>query len=70
MFVPGGFDRKAFALHATTGEVLWTVGLPGAVLAPIAYAGDEVLIADSAGNLHAFGLRPSAGVGKPGLYAI
>jgi hypothetical protein len=43
---------------------------PGAVLAPIAYAGDEVLIGDSAGNLYAFGLRPAAGVGKPGLYAI
>ena len=70
VFVPGGFDRNAFALHATTGEVLWTVGLPGAVLAPIAYAGDEVLIGDSAGNFHAFGLRRPAGVGKPGLYAI
>ena len=69
VFVPGGFDRNAFALHATTGEVLWTVGLPGAVLAPISYAGDEVLIADSAGNVHAFGLRPRVYVGKPGLYA-
>jgi len=70
VFVPGGFDRNAFALDARTGEVLWTVGLPGAVLAPISFAGDEVLVADSAGNLHAFGLRPAAGVGKPGLYAV
>ena len=31
VFVPGGFDRNAFALDARTGEVLWTVGLPGAV---------------------------------------
>jgi hypothetical protein len=50
--------------------VLWRVGLPGASLAPIAYAGDEVLIGDSAGNLHAFGLKRPIGVGKPGLYAI
>ena len=70
VFVPGGFDRNAFALDATTGEVLWTVGLPGAVLAPISFAGDEVLIADSAGNLHAFGLERPIGVGKPGLYAM
>lgn len=70
MFVPGGFDRKAFALDARTGEVLWSVGLPGGVLAPIAYARDEVLIADSAGNLHAFGLRQAAGIGKRGLYAL
>ena len=70
VFVPGGFDRNAFALDARTGEVLWTVGLPGAVLAPIAYAGDEVLVADSAGNLHAFGLERPVGVGKQGLYAL
>jgi PQQ-like domain len=50
--------------------VLWTVGLPGAVLTPIAYAGDEVLVADTAGNLHAFGLTRQVGVGKPRLYAI
>jgi outer membrane protein assembly factor BamB len=70
VFVPGGFDRNAFALDARTGKVLWTVSLPGASLAPISYAGDEVLIADSAGNLHAFGLNRPAGIGKPGLYAI
>lgn len=70
VFVPGGFDRSAFALDARTGEVLWKIDLPGAVLAPIAYAGDEVLIADSAGNLHAFGLKRPVGVGKQGLYAI
>lgn len=70
VFVPGGFDRNAFALSALTGEVLWTVGLPGAVLAPIAFAGDEVLVGDSAGNLHAFGLARPTGVGKPGLYAV
>ncbi len=70
VFVPGGFDRNAFALNATTGEVLWTVGLPGASLAPISFAGDEVLIADSAGNLHAFGLERPIGIGKPGLYAM
>ena len=34
------------------------------------FAGDEVLIADSAGNLHAFGLERPIGVGKPGLYAL
>ena len=50
--------------------MLWTIGLPGAVLAPIAYAGDEVLIADSAGNLHAFGLERPIGIGKQGLYAL
>jgi hypothetical protein len=44
--------------------------LTGAVLAPIAYAGDEVLIADAAGNLHAFGLPRRIGMGKQGLYAI
>jgi len=49
---------------------LWTVALPGASLAPISYAGDTVLIADSAGNLHAFGLERSIGMGKPGLYAV
>ena len=70
VFVPGGFDRNAFALNATTGEVLWTVGLPGASLAPISFAGDEVLIADSAGNLHAFGLERPVGIGKRGLYAM
>jgi PQQ-like domain len=70
VFVPGGFDRNVFALDALTGEVLWTVGLPGAALAPIAYAGDEVLVADAAGNLHAFGLPRPTGVGKRGLYAI
>ena len=70
VFVPGGFDRNAFALDARTGAVLWTVGLPGAVLAPIAYAGDEVLIGDATGNLHAFGLARPIGVGKPGLYAL
>jgi hypothetical protein len=70
VFVPGGFDRNAFALDARTGEVLWTVGLPGAALAPIAYAGDEVLIADASGVLHAFGLPRAIGVGKPGLYAL
>ena len=70
VFVPGGFDRNAFALDASTGEVLWRVGLPGAVLAPIAYAGDEVLVADAAGSLHAFGLARPIGVGKQGLYAL
>ena len=70
VFVPGGFDRNAFALDAQTGRVLWRVGLPGAVLAPISYAGDEVLVGDSAGNLHAFGLERPVGVGKPGLYAL
>jgi outer membrane protein assembly factor BamB len=70
VFVPGGFDRNAFALDARTGAVLWTVGLPGAVLAPIAYAGDEVLVGDAAGNLHTFGLPRPVGVGKRGLYAI
>jgi outer membrane protein assembly factor BamB len=70
VFVPGGFDRNAFALNATTGEVLWTVGLPGASLAPISFAGDEVLVADSAGNLHAFGLERPVGIGKRGLYAV
>jgi outer membrane protein assembly factor BamB len=70
VFVPGGFDRNAFALDATTGEVLWEVGLPGAVLAPIAYAGDEVLVGDAVGNLHAFGLERPIGAGKVGLYAI
>ena len=70
VFVPGGFDRNAFALDARTGEVLWTVGLPGASLAPISYGGDTVLIADSAGNLHAFGLERPIGMGKPGLYAV
>jgi outer membrane protein assembly factor BamB len=69
VFIPGGFDRNAFALDARTGETLWTVGLPGAVLAPISYAGDEVLVADSAGNLHAFGLPRPIGVGKRGLIA-
>jgi outer membrane protein assembly factor BamB len=70
VFVPGGFDRNAFALDARTGEVLWKVGLSGAALAPIAYARDEVLVADSAGILHAFGLPRPVGVGKQGLYAI
>ena len=70
VFVPGGFDRNTFALDARTGEVLWTVGLPGAVLAPIAYARDEVLVGDAVGNLHAFGLPPRVYIGKPGLYAI
>jgi outer membrane protein assembly factor BamB len=69
VFVPGGFDRNAFALDATTGEVLWTVGLPGAVLAPIAFGAGSVLIGDATGNLHAFGLPRPIGVGKPGLYA-
>ena len=70
VFVPGGFDRNVFALDARTGDVLWTVGMPGAVLAPISYAGDEVLVADSAGNLHAFGLPRPTYVGKQGLFAI
>lgn len=69
VFVPGGFDRNAFALDARTGKTLWTVGLPGAALAPISYADGEVLVGDTAGNLHAFGLPIPIGVGKPGLYA-
>lgn len=69
VFVPGGFDQSAFALDARTGEVLWTVGLPGAVLAPIAFAGDQVVVGDAAGNLHAFGLPRPIGVGTRGLYA-
>jgi outer membrane protein assembly factor BamB len=70
VFVPGGYDPNVFALDAMTGAVLWKVDLPGAVLAPIAYAGDEVLVADTAGNLHAFGLPRPTSVGKPGLYAV
>jgi outer membrane protein assembly factor BamB len=71
VFVPGGFDRNVFALDARTGATLWEVGLPGAVLAPIAFADGLVLVGDTTGSLHAFGLpRPTRGVGKIGLYAI
>lgn len=71
VFVPGGFDRSAFALDARSGETLWSVELPGAVLAPIAYAGDFVLVADSTGTLHAFGLpKPTRWPGKVGLIAV
>jgi outer membrane protein assembly factor BamB len=71
VFVPGGFDRNVFALEARTGDTLWSAALPGAVLAPIAYAGDQVLVADASGVLHAFGLpKPTRGAGKIGLHAI
>jgi outer membrane protein assembly factor BamB len=71
VFVPGGFDRNVFALDARTGATLWEAALPGAVLAPIAYADGLVLVGDSSGTLHAFGLpRPTRGAGKIGLYAV
>jgi outer membrane protein assembly factor BamB len=71
VFVPGGFDHDAFALDARTGKTLWTVGLPGAVLAPIAFADKKVLVADATGMLHAFGLPRLAGsVGNRGRFAI
>lgn len=70
VFVPGGFDRNVFALDARSGETLWSAALPGAVLAPIIFAQDEVLVADASGVLHAFGLpRLTRGVGKAGLLA-
>ena len=53
VFVPGGFDHNVFALDARTGKTLWSVGLPGAVLAPIAFTRDKVLVADATGTLHA-----------------
>ena len=60
MFVPGGFDHNVFALDARTGKTLWSSSLPGAVLAPITWAQDKVLVGDSSGTLHAFGLvRPA-----------
>jgi len=62
VFVPGGFDQDVFALDGRTGETLWTTGLPGAVLAPIAFADGSVLVGDASGTLHAFGL-PSLGRG-------
>jgi outer membrane protein assembly factor BamB len=69
VFVPGGFDRNVFALDANTGETLWSMGLPGAALAPIAWARDEILVGDSSGVLHAFGLVPrTVGTGKFGLF--
>jgi outer membrane protein assembly factor BamB len=71
VFVPGGFDRNVFALDARTGKTLWEVGLPGAVLAPIAYADGLVLVGDSSGTLHAFGLpQATRGTGKRGLIPI
>jgi outer membrane protein assembly factor BamB len=71
VFVPGGFDHNAFALDARTGKTLWTVGLPGAVLAPIAFADDSVLVADATGNVYSFGLpRPAGGAGGRGRFAI
>jgi outer membrane protein assembly factor BamB len=71
VFVPGGFDHDVFALDADTGKTLWTVGLPGAALAPIAFAGDEVIVADASGGVHAFGLPRLAGsVGDRGRFAI
>ena len=63
IFVPGGFDHNVFALDARTGKTLWSSSLPGAALAPITWAQDEVLVGDSSGTLHAFGLPPAPLVG-------
>ena len=71
VFVPGGFDRSVVALDARTGRTLWTADLSGAVLAPIAFGDGSVLVADTSGMLHAFGLpRLGRGVGNRNLFAI
>jgi outer membrane protein assembly factor BamB len=69
VFVPGGFARSLYALDIRTGQTLWEVAMPGAVLAPISFAADEILVGDSAGNLHAYGLPRPNRIGHQGLYA-
>ena len=45
------------------GKCCGRVRSPGAALAPITWAQDEVLVGDSSGTLHAFGLPPAPLVG-------
>jgi outer membrane protein assembly factor BamB len=68
VFVPGGYDAGVFALDAVTGDMVWGTGLPASVVAPIAYADGLVLVADTAGAVHAFGVpRVTRGPGGRGL---
>jgi outer membrane protein assembly factor BamB len=66
LFVPGGFDRDVFALDARSGATIWSATLPGAALSPISFADGLVLVGDSTGVLHAFGLPTPTPTRGPG----